>query len=308
MSNSASLLMDNLFDLKVFVDVVETGSFTHSAERLGISRSAVGKCVARLENRIQIRLLHRTTRSLRLSDEGQTVYEGALKILHEVAKIENELSQGQQQPKGLLRITAPVIFGRLYIMPIVKEYVRRWPNVEVDVHFSDDYSDIVGEGFDLAIRIGGNDDNRLIRKVLAPHRMVTCASPAYLQRYGTPQSISELVKHQKLAFKHRGSVVSWQFHTPQGKQLLPVSGRLTLNDTQAILDASIEGEGICQLGVFLVGTAIQQGRLLPILSEFSRQESSICALYPTKRYLPLKVSYFLTLIDECWQGKAIWDF
>ncbi|WP_230085031.1 LysR family transcriptional regulator [Providencia sp. wls1922] len=125
MSNSASLLMDNLFDLKVFVDVVETGSFTHSAERLGISRSAVGKCVARLENRIQIRLLHRTTRSLRLSDEGQTVYEGALKILHEVANIENELSQGQQQPKGLLRITAPVIFGRLYIMPIVKEYVRR---------------------------------------------------------------------------------------------------------------------------------------------------------------------------------------
>lgn len=301
------LLIDNLTDLNVFVDVVETGSFTLSAQRLQLSRSAVGKCVARLEARLQVRLLHRTTRSIRLSDEGQTVYGSALRILSEIEQVENTLSQGQQQPRGLLRVTVPVVFGRRFVMPIVQCYLSRWPDVEVDVDFSDDYCDMIRDGFDVAIRIGGNDDNRLVRKVLAPHRYITCASQAYLQQHGAPQLLTDLSQHQLLGFRHRGNNVPWHFKTEQGKTSYPVNGRLLLNDTEAILDAAIQGQGICQLGAFLVSESIQNGQLQPVLTRYSQPEPPVCALYPTKRYLPPRVRLFLQLFDEQWQGKAVWE-
>ncbi len=308
MSNIALLAIENMFDLKVLADVAETGSFTRSSERLKISRSAVGKCITRLESRLQARLLHRTTRSIRLSDEGQVVYEAALRILLEIESIENTLSQGQIKPRGLLRITVPVVFGRRFIMPLVQEYLQHWSDVEVDVDFSDDYCDIVSEGFDVAIRIGGNDDNRLVRKVLAPHRLITCASVRYLEKYNIPQNIGELDSHKALIFRHRGNMVPWQFRVDQRQQLYRAKGRLVLSDTEAILNAALDGQGICQLGEFLVGESIAKGHLVPILTNYSTPELPILALYPTKRYLPPKVRMFLSLFDECWQGKAIWRF
>ncbi|EPJ0398538.1 LysR family transcriptional regulator [Providencia rettgeri] len=307
MSNSASLVMDNLLDLKVFVDVVETLSFTKSAERLALSRSAIGKCIGRLEHRLQTRLLHRTTRSIHLSDEGQVVYESAINILQEIEKVENILSQGQQQPKGLLRITVPVVFGKRFILPLVQRYLAQWEQIEVDLDFNDDYCDIVRDGFDIAIRIGGMDDNRLVRKVLAPHRLITCASPEYLQQRGEPVNPQALQCHSMLVFRHRGYNVSWKFKINGHLQNYPAQGRLVLNDTEAILAAAIEGQGVCQLGAFLVSEEIKKGRLVPVLTEFSLPESPICALYPTKRYLPPKVREFLALIDEYWQGRAIWE-
>ncbi|EPL6454961.1 LysR family transcriptional regulator [Providencia rettgeri] len=307
MVNKTSSSIDNLLDLKVFVDVVETCSFTQSAERLALSRSAVGKCIARLESRLQTRLFNRTTRSIHLSDEGQLVYGSALKILQEIENVENILSQGQQQPRGLLRITVPVVFGKRFIMPLVHDYLARWPEVEVDVDFSDDYCDIVKDGFDIAIRIGGNDDNRLVRKVLAPHRFITCASRQYLQKFGYPTTLQALEQHNTLIFRHRGLNVPWQFKSGSAVQNYMPKGRLVLNDTEAILNAVLQGHGICQLGAFLVGEHIAQENLIPILTEFSKLEAPICALYPTKRYLPPKVHQFLQLFDEHWQGCAIWD-
>ena len=307
MSNKSSLIMDNLFDLKVFVDVVETSSFTKSSEKLEISRSAVGKCIARLETRLQIRLLNRTTRSISLSDEGHTVYESALKILYEIENVENILSQGQLEPRGLLRITAPIVLGRQYILPLIQIYLQRWPEVQIDMDLSDNYCDLIGEGFDIAIRIGGNDDNRLVRKILAPHRFITCASPEYIKNYGIPTNINDLKNHKTLSFRHRGNSVPWQFNTEQGYQRYLTKGRLLLNDTEAILDVALKGHGICQLGAFLVGKYISRGDLIPVLSEYSKPEYPICALYPTKRYLPPKVRQFLNLFDEYWGGKAIWD-
>ncbi|HEC8327234.1 TPA: LysR family transcriptional regulator [Providencia rettgeri] len=307
MVNKASLSIDNLLDLRVFVDVVETSSFTRSAERLSLSRSAIGKCITRLESRLQTRLFNRTTRSIHLSDEGQIVYGSALKILQEIENVENILSQGQQQPRGLLRITVPVVFGKRFIMPLVHDYLARWPEVEVDIDFSDDYCDIVKDGFDIAIRIGGNDDNRLVRKVLAPHRFITCASPQYLQEFGYPTTVQSLEQHNTLIFCHRGLNVPWQFKLGSAVQSYMPKGRLVLNDTEAILNAALQGHGICQLGAFLVGEQIAQGNLRPILTEFSKPEAPICALYPTKRYLPPKVRQFLQFFDEYWQGRAIWE-
>ena len=184
MADKNGLLLDNLFDVLVFVRVSETGNFTSAAEKLQISRSAAGKCLQRLENRVSTRLLHRTTRRLRLTEEGECFYLHAKRILSEVDDAENALYEGRQKPSGTLRVAVPVVFGRNYVMPVIQQYAAQWPDVDIDVSFSDDYCDLIQEGIDVAVRIGGNDDSRLVRKVLAPHRLVTCASPGYLALHG----------------------------------------------------------------------------------------------------------------------------
>lgn len=208
MADKNHLLLDNLFDVLVFVRVSETGNFTSAAEKLQISRSAAGKCIQRLENRVSTRLLHRTTRKIRLSEEGERFYLHAKRILSEVDDAENALYEGQQTPSGTLRIDLPVVFGRHYVLPVLQDFTAQWADVEIDVSFSDDYCDLIQEGIDVAIRIGGNDDSRLVRKVLAPHRLITCASPDYLARKGTPETPDELAAHECLVFCHRGRRVT----------------------------------------------------------------------------------------------------
>lgn len=308
MANKNHLLLDNLFDVLVFVRVSETGNFTSAAEKLQISRSAAGKCIQRLENRVSTRLLHRTTRQIRLSEEGERFYLHAKRILSEVDDAENALYEGQQTPSGTLRIDLPVVFGRHYVLPVLQDFTAQWADVEIDVSFSDDYCDLVQEGIDVAIRIGGNDDSRLVRKVLAPHRLITCASPDYLARKGTPETPDELAAHECLVFCHRGRRVAWQFRRDKQIISLPVTGRMRLGDTGAILDAALAGNGICQIGAFLAGPLIAQGKLIPLLNPFSAPGEPVCAVYPSKQFLPPKVRQFLTLLETRWQGKAIWDY
>ena len=196
--------IDHVGDLRAFVRVADACNFTLAAERLGLTRSAVGKCVARLEAGLGVRLLHRSTRSVSLSDEGRLFYEHAARILSEVDNAAGAMARRKQTPRAL-RIDVPVSLGRLHVLPLVREYLDRWPDVEAELSFSDDYSDLVRDGIDLAIRIGGDGDSRLVRRVLAPHRLITCASPAYLARHGMPATLDELPRHQVLAFVHAGA-------------------------------------------------------------------------------------------------------
>ncbi|EGT3608181.1 LysR family transcriptional regulator [Morganella morganii] len=301
------LLLDNLFDVLVFVWVSETGNFTSAAEKLQISRSAAGKCLQRLENRVSTRLLHRTTRRLRLTEEGERFYLHAKRILSEVDDAENALYEGRQKPSGTLRIAVPVVFGRNYVMPVIQQYAAQWPDVDIDVSFSDDYCDLVQEGIDVAVRIGGNDDSRLVRKVLAPHRLVTCASPDYLERHGIPEAPEQLAAHECLIFRHRGRSVPWQFMRDKNVQLYPVSGRFSLGDTGAVLDAALADGGICQLGAFLAGPEIAKGVLQPVLTAFTPPGEPVCAVYPSKQFLAPKVREFLNTLETQWQGKAVWE-
>lgn len=255
MADKNGLLLDNLFDVLVFVRVSETGNFTSAAEKLQISRSAAGKCLQRLENRVSTRLLHRTTRRLRLTEEGERFYQHAKRILSEVDDAENALYEGRQKPSGTLRVAVPVVFGRNYVMPVIQQYAAQWPGVDIDVSFSDDYCDLVQEGIDVAVRIGGNDDSRLVRKVLAPHRLVTCASPGYLALHGIPETPEQLTEHTCLVFRHRGRNVPWQFMRDRETQLYPVTGRYSLGDTGAVLDTALTDGGVCQLGAFLAGAS-----------------------------------------------------
>ena len=230
MDNKTLAGIDHIGDLRAFVRVADACNFTLAAERLGLTRSAVGKCVARLEAGLGVRLLHRSTRSVSLSDEGRLFYEHATRILSEVDNAAGAMARRKQTPRGRLRIDVPVSMGRLHVLPLVREYLDRWPDVEAELSFSDDYSDLVRDGIDLAIRIGGDGDSRLVRRVLAPHRLITCASPAYLARHGMPATLDELPRHQVLAFVHAGAVVPWRYSAGGEERQLHVAGRLRLGN------------------------------------------------------------------------------
>ena len=224
--NEATRGLDHIGDVLAFVRVADAQSFTVAAERLGLSRSAIGKCIGRLEQNLGVRLLHRSTRNVSLSDEGRLFYEHAQRILSEVENATDAMASRKQSPRGRLRIDLPVSLGRLHVMPLLREYLRRWPDVEADVSFSDDYVDLIRDGIDVAIRIGGDTDSRLVRKVLAPHRLIVCAAPDYLDRHGAPETPDDLARHRSIAFTHAGALVPWRF-SANGQEARAAGGRHT---------------------------------------------------------------------------------
>ncbi|MFK0278215.1 LysR family transcriptional regulator [Ensifer sp. NPDC090286] len=299
-------MLDHLGDVRAFVRVADDQSFTLAAERLGLSRSAVGKCVARLEDNMTTRLIHRTTRSVSLTEEGRLFYEHAIRILSEVDDAESALAQRHQAPTGRLRIDVPIALGRLHILPVLQRFLNRWPEVDAEVSFSDEYRDIVGDGIDVAVRIGGPTDSRLVRRVLASHRLITCAAPGYLQQRGTPRTIDELTRHDRIGFKHASGPVPWHYKVGGEDRDVGVQGNLRLGNTEAIRDACLAGMGLAQLGAFLVGRDIREGRLVPLLEEFERDEPPVCVVYPTRKHVSPKVRLFIEAIRAEWAAGAPW--
>lgn len=295
-------MINHFADVLAFVRVADTASFTQAAERLGITRSAVGKSITRLETNLATRLIHRSTRSITLTEEGRLFYDHALRILCEVDDAEATLAERNQTPKGCLRLDLPIAFGRLHILPILQNFLAEWPDLTADVTFSDDYRDLIGEGIDMAIRIGGPEESGLIRQVLGPHRLITCASPAYLAQRGAPKSLDDLAHHQRIIFTHRNCGVPWRYKD----QEIEARGVLRLNHTEAVRDAALADLGLAQLGEFLIGKDIKQGRLVPVLQSFTRQEAPICAVYPTRRHVSPKVRQFIAAIRKAWADHPPW--
>lgn len=299
--------IDHIGDVLAFVRVADAQSFTLASERLGLSRSAIGKCIARLEQGLGARLFHRSTRNVSLSDEGRLFYEHAQRILAEVDNATGALASRQQAPRGRLRIDLPVALGRLHIMPVLADYLSQWPELDADVSFSDDYTDLVRDGVDIAIRVGGDVDSRLVRRVLAPHRLITCAAPDYLKRHGAPETPDDLPRHQTLAFTHMGALVPWRFAQHHQERSVSVAGRLRLSNTEALRDAALTGAGIVQLGAFLVGDDIRRGRLVPLLESCAPPGAPVCAVYPHRRHLAPKVRRLIDDIAARWAHGAPWS-
>lgn len=298
--------LDHIGDLLAFVRVADAHSFTTAAEKLGMTRSAIGKCIARLEQGLGVRLLNRSTRSVSMSDDGQLFYEHAQRILSEVDNATDAMASRQTAPRGRLRIDLPVSLGRRHIMPVLRRYLQRWPDVQADVSFSDDYTDLVRDGIDVAIRIGGDADSRLVRRVLAPHRLITCASPGYLERHGAPPSLESLHSHQTLCFTHAGHQVPWRFSVHGQERLVSVTGRLRLAHTEALRDAALAGDGIAQLGAFLVAGDLQSGRLAAVLEPWARPGPAVVAVYPHRRHLSPKVRLLIDEIAGLWRLEPPW--
>lgn len=294
------MLHSNLNEILVFMAVVDAGSFIAGGQKLGLTRSAAGKAVARLEDRLGVRLLNRTTRTLSLTDEGRAFYERGLQILAAIDAAEASVAGEAGTPRGLLRLTVPDAFGRRVLLPLLSQYLGTWPEVQIEVSFTDRLTDIVEEGFDLAVRIGGvNADKQLVSRVVARYQAMLCAAPSYLAEQGEPPDLDALAGHTCLFFSSRTRRQSWRFRAADGTWLKsPGRSRLRLDSGEAIRDAAVAGLGIALLPDFLIADDLAAGRLQQVLPSLDAGDVEIMAIYPSKRLLEPRVRRFIDLMVE----------
>lgn len=284
-------MTDTLKDIPVFVASVEAGSFAQAAVRLHLSRSAVGKSIARLEERLGVRLFHRTTRSQRLTDNGALFYERCLRALEEIRGAESQLETGKHQVNGRLRVAVPVLFGRQCIAPLLIELAQEHPGLELEMSFSDRVVDLVEEGFDMAVRNGAlADSSVLVARRLGEHRMILCAAPDYLLKNGQPQTVDDLRQHTAINYTRAGRVLPWQLMDYDGtsRTFIPRSS-LNMDDLQAICDAALAGHGLAWLPCWMVIKEIQQGNLVPLLDQAPDVRFDVHAVWQQTPHLPLRV-------------------
>lgn len=283
--------------LDEFVAVAECGQFTAAAERLGLSSSQVSRQVARLEERLQTRLFYRSTRRVALTEAGQTFLQHCRRLQDAREEALRAVGDLGSEPKGLLRMTCAVAYGERFIVPLVTDFMSRYPQLRVDIELSNRSLDLVHEGLDLAIRLGRLPDSRLVATRLAPRQMYLCAAPQYLQRYGRPHSLSELARHNCLI----GSSDSWSFQLDHKETSVRVHGNWRCNSGQAVLDAALRGLGLCQLPDYYVLEHLRNGTLVSLLDNHQPPNTAVWALYPQQRHLSPKVRQ---LVDFLKQGLA----
>ncbi len=299
---------NRLGDITAFVFAVKTGSFTAAAVALGLTRSAVGKAVARLESRLGTRLLHRTTRTLSLTDDGRAVYERWRQILEDLDEVEATMAVRRGQPAGTLKLTTPKSFGQRHILPILNHYLKQWPDLHADMRFTDRFVDLVEEGFDIAIHIGAlKDDSQLLTRTLAWQQFVTCATPEYLATRGTPQTPKELAGHDIIVFTAGGQPSSWYYQIPDGLHIRQGEGRLNMDSAEAIREAGLAGFGLLYLPTYVVGNDLRAGSLVEVLEPFRAPSDPIRVVYPSKRHLSPRIRAFIDLIAERWQDGVPWE-
>jgi DNA-binding transcriptional LysR family regulator len=300
--------MDRLAAIEAFVRVSETQSFSEAARRLRSSKSSVSRQVAALEAELGARLFYRTTRSLTLTEAGRSYFERASRILADLEEANLSVSQLQSAPRGRLRVNAPMSFGFLHLAPALTDFLRRFPEVEVDVTLNDRFVDLVDEGFDVAVRIGSLADSSLVARRLAPIRRAVCASPVYLKARGVPASPDDLKTHDCLCYSNLAQAREWQFIRADGRPWpIEVRGRLSANNGDALKVAALKGLGFVNLPTFLVGSDLQAGALVTVLDQFLVQDITVNAVYPHSRHLSPKVRAFVDFLAERFGPRPYWD-
>jgi DNA-binding transcriptional LysR family regulator len=267
-----------------------------------------GKHVSAIETELGARLLQRTTRRLSLTDIGQTYYGRCKAILDAYDEANREASDAQASARGVLRVAAPVTFGAMHLGEVVAKYLDEHPHVNIEVSLSDRYVDLLETGVDIAVRIGRLPDSGLVARRLAPCRMVICASPAYLERHGTPRTPSDLQQAQRLTFSEAVSAGDWTL--VDAKQHAHVIGgpcRMAANNTQMLLAAALAGAGIAYGPTFVFGEQIALGKLVALLPQYHTSELTIQAVYPSARHLSLKVRHFIDYLAAAFGDEPPWD-
>lgn len=300
--------MDSLTDIAVFAQVVRSGSFTAAAQRLSLSKSVVSKYVTRLENRLGARLLNRTTRRLSLTEVGRAFYERSRRGLLEIEEAEAEVSRLQGEPRGRLRINAPMSFGVLHIGPVIPDFLRRYPELSVDMNLDDRQVDLIEGGFDVSVRISDLPDSSLIARRIGPCRHVIVASPNYLESHGSPRTPEDLRDHNVITYQYQESALEWHFKAPGEKPVsVPVSGSIQMNNSLGLRQALLNDAGISRIPTFVVGRDIQQGRLRAILTNYETLEISIYLVFAQRQHLSPKVRAFVEFMAERITDDPYWD-
>lgn len=285
--------MDRLDDLTVLVEVVDSGSLSAAAERLGLSASAISRRIAQMENRLNTRLLARTTRRIALTDAGATFCLRARAILAALDEAEQSLTDMGEEPRGTLRITMPVMFGQMRVAPLLPSYLRRYPGVTLEATLNDRVQRLIDEGFDLAIRAGRLADSSLIARRLRPLRLHVVASPDYLERRGVPQSPADLARHDCLTLLSGSGRSEWEFMVGDRREILRPAGSFQADSLWLLRHAAVGGLGLARLADFIVEDDIRAGRLVPVLSALEVTDEAIHAVYPATRHVSPKVRSFI---------------
>ncbi|MEL5636585.1 LysR family transcriptional regulator [Serratia ureilytica] len=288
--------MNNLAGVSAFVQAAETLSFVDAGRVLGISASAVGKSIARLENRLGVRLFHRSTRSMTLTAEGRRFLLRCQRILEEMAAAERDISDTHSAPRGKLRVSLPLVGGLLN--PVLAEFVRNYPDIELEADFSDRRVDVVEEGFDAVIRVGETEDSRLMSRQLGTFHLQLVAAPDYLHRAGIPLQPADLHGHAGLLYKFpsTGKVEPWPLEGWE-KRIDTLAHRLVCNTVDTLIYLAESGQGIACLPDFAVKRALEQGRLQQILREHCRHSGSFKVLWPSSKHLTPKLRVFIDTLS-----------
>jgi DNA-binding transcriptional LysR family regulator len=277
-----------------FVSVAELGHFSGAAKRLGVSSSHVSRQVARLEDRLQTRLLYRSTRKVSLTEAGITFLAHCQRLIDARDEAMQAVSDLGGTPKGLLRVTCAVAYGEDFIMPLLNDFMQQHPQLKIEMTLTNQTLDLLHGSYDLAIRLGRLQDSSMIATRLAPRHMYLCAAPAYLERHGAPHSLSELPRHNCLV----GSSDTWQFQQSRREIPLRIQGNWQCNSGKAVLEAALRGFGLCQLPDYYVHEHLRSGRLRALLPQHQPPHTAVWALYPQQRHLSPKVRQVVELLRE----------
>ncbi len=302
-------MLDRLTGMQVFASVAVSGSLSAAARTLGMSQTMATKHVAALEARLGVKLLHRTTRRLTLTEAGRTYLDAVERILGEVNDADAEAAAGAVEVRGTLRLNAPVSFGVREIAPLIPRFLQNHSGMTIDLGLNDRRVDLLEEGWDLAVRIGAMEDSSIIARKLAPCRTVVCAAPAYLEEKGTPQTVGELTVHNCLGYTLSQSVGAGRWRFGNDKKIsVPVSGSLKANNGDALVAAAIAGQGVVCQPTFLVAREIAEGLLVPIrLDHNPAPLDGIFAVYPPDRRPPAKVRSFIDFLAGSFAPVPHWD-
>ncbi|HVK92300.1 MAG TPA: LysR family transcriptional regulator [Mycoplana sp.] len=297
--------MTDLGDLEVFSRVVTTGSMSAAGRALGLAPAVISKRIKRLETHLGTRLLQRTTRQVALTEAGQGFHERVLGILAGIEEAEAFVSGGAGAMRGTLRISAPTSFGRLHIAPHLKSFMEANPELTVNLVLTDNFSDIVGEGFDLAVRIGELEDSSLVARRLASVRRVLSAAPAYIERHGAPRSIADLAHHVCIP-PHSQDV--WRLEGPEGPVVYRPQGTLVTNSSEVVREAVIAGMGIALRSTWDIGPELRDGRLVQVLPQYEGSRNVVLsAIYASRQELPAKVRVFIDYLAELYSPTPYWE-
>ena len=300
--------MQNLTDIAIFVKVVELSSFTAAAEALESSQPVVSKAVTRLEEKLGARLLNRTTRRLSLTEAGSELYRRSVRALQEIENAELEVARFQTEPRGTLRVAAPMSFSILQLGPVIQTFLERFPGVTVELNMDDRQVDLVEEGYDVAIRIGRLQDSNLVARKITPCRQVMCASPAYLAKHGTPERPEDLLEHNCIVYSFLLTPREWRLVGADGEvHSVPVNGTLHSNNGLVNRAAAVAGAGIVLLPTFYIGDEVRSGALKPVLCNFKPQELAVHAVYPERRNLMPKVRSFVDFLAATFGPTPPWE-
>lgn len=300
-------MADSIQEMAVFARVVGAGSLSAAARELGLSPALVSRRLAALESRLGVRLINRTTRSLHLTDDGATYYEACSRVLADIEEADATVSAGRVEPRGSLRVALPASFGHQHVAPLVPRFAERYPQIYLALSLSDRNVNIIEEGFDLAVRIAHLEDSSLTARKLAPNRRVVCASPAYLERRGTPRTPEELSRHNCLTTSE--FAMSWDYRGPDGKPgSVRVTGRYSCDNWAVLRDWALAGMGIALKSTWDVHRLLADGSLVEVCPGYTfHGDVAIYAVYPSRRFLPAKTRVFIEFLAESFGPDPYWD-